>query len=99
MKRRLLKISESVLTVDSQGKPEIKLSELGPRPHQLKSTGVDESLKEAKEHVAKVGKKLRSMNVGTDGNVYAIVWKQEPPSNLAAALGKSISNWRFRRPN
>ena len=99
MKRRLLKISESTIITGDQGNPEIKLSELGPRPYQIKSKGVDESLQEAKTYIAKIGKKLRSINVGTDGNIYAIVWKDAPPANLAAALGKSVSHWRFRRKN
>jgi hypothetical protein len=99
MKRRLLKIFESTIIKDAQGNPDIKLAEFGARPYQIKSKGVDESLAEAKAHVVKTGKKLRSMNVGTDGNIYAVVWKDPPPANLANALSKSISHWRFRRKN
>lgn len=58
----------------------------------LTTSSVDESLKEAKQLLEKLGlsNRVRSINIAISGDVHAILEKNPQPSEL--------TNWTWRRP-
>jgi hypothetical protein len=92
--KRYLNIFECYIEPDPQGRPVVKYKKLKGTNIIIKADSVDDAIKEGKEILAKMGKKVRSINIDIKKNVHAIVDRGKRVSTSNTPKG-----WRFRRPN
>jgi hypothetical protein len=81
-----------VIKINDRGLPEADVTKLSGPDLILKSRDVDGAIREAKDHLRGLGKKVHSINVDANNNIHAVVARgkknpQRPPTG-----------WRFRRP-
>jgi len=92
MKRRSLIVSECSIETNNENVPRMVIAKNPKLQKVLRNVDVEGAKKEAREILMKTRKKIRSININTDGNVHAVILKGKAPDR------SEIPGWRFKRP-